>query len=108
MFPIVNLQGHERSMALSKMTESVKRQDGAGKTKSSGVPVDLVATERKPVFRRLVVILMTFALAVTGMALSAPAYADTVGEEYDFQVFGNVKTKARLLKAWKSLSRAMA
>nr|WP_245867967.1 branched-chain amino acid ABC transporter permease [Pontimonas salivibrio] len=98
MFPTVNLQGVKLSMALSTVTESVRRQDGAGKSKLSGGRVDLVATERKPVFRRLVMILMTFALAVTGMALSAPAYADSVGEEYDFQVFGNVKNEGTPLE----------
>ncbi|MEX2441854.1 MAG: branched-chain amino acid ABC transporter permease, partial [Pontimonas sp.] len=60
--------------------------------------MDLVATERKPVFRRLVMGLMTFTLALAGVALTAPAHADTVGEEYDFQVFGNVKNEGTPLE----------
>ena len=53
--------------------------------------MELVATERKPVVRRLILMVMSFVLAVGGVALAAPAYADSVGEEYDFTIFGNVK-----------------
>ena len=53
--------------------------------------MQLVATERKPFIRRLVVVLMALVLAMSGAVLASPAYADSVGEEFDFQVFGNVK-----------------
>ena len=43
-------------------------------------------------------VLMAFVLALGGVALTSPAYADSVGEEYDFQVFGNVKNEGEPLE----------
>lgn len=42
--------------------------------------------------------LMAFVFALGGVALTAPAYADSVGEEYDFTVFGNVKNEGEPLE----------
>lgn len=60
--------------------------------------MELVAVERTPVLRRIVIVLVALLLGLAGVSMASPAYADSVGEEFEFQVFGNVKNEGEPLE----------
>ncbi|OUV17773.1 MAG: branched-chain amino acid ABC transporter permease [Cellulomonadaceae bacterium TMED98] len=64
---------------------------------TNGGRVDTVAVSSTPLFRKLIIAFIALVLGFGGVAFASPAHADTVGDEYEFQIFGNVKNEGEPL-----------
>jgi Branched-chain amino acid ABC-type transport system, permease components len=63
----------------------------------NGGRVDTVALPGLARFRRLIIAFLALVLGLGGVVFASPAHADTVGDEYEFQIFGNVKNEGEPL-----------